>query len=43
MMLGITVTNGIVVGFEFSSKNKIVQLHLTCFSLVFVWGLDDEQ
>jgi hypothetical protein len=41
MMMGLVIQNGIVIGFEFSLKNKIVQIHLTCFSLVFVWGLED--
>ena len=42
MVVGLTVQNGIVLGFEFSLKNKIAQIHLSFFSLVFVWGLDDE-
>lgn len=43
MMVGLTFTNGIVVGFEFSLKHKIAQFHLTFLSIVVVWGLDEEE
>lgn len=42
MMIGLSLTNGIVFGFEFSTRFKMVQFHLSFFSLVVVWGLDDE-
>lgn len=42
MALGILLNNGIVLGFEFSLGLKIVQIHLTFISIVFMWELEDE-
>jgi hypothetical protein len=42
MAVGIMLTNGIVLGFEWSMKHKIVQIHLSFFSFVVLWGLNEE-
>lgn len=42
MILGVTFTNGLVFGFEFSMKTKIFQIHVGFMSLVAVFGLDKE-
>ena len=43
MVVAFTLTNGVVLGFEWSLKHKLVQFHLSFFSIVFMWGFDEEE